>query len=77
MQVTDKRIHQVKIELSLKECYNLRRTLDHYLKLYDGKMMEQAQQHYVEESIDVDALRAMSSHLVLVETSDVVEEMGR
>ena len=34
MQITDKRIHQVKIELSLKECRNLRKAIDHYLNLY-------------------------------------------
>jgi len=34
MQVTDKRIHQVKIELSLQECKSLRRAIDHYLILY-------------------------------------------
>lgn len=73
MQVTDKRIHQVKIELSLQECKNLRRAIDHYLTLYS--QMDSSEQLYVRGQIDVDTLKAMVSHLKLVETSDIVEEM--
>lgn len=77
MQVTDKRIHQVKIELSLKECFNLRRMIDHYLKLYDTKSINETERHYVANAIDLHTLRTMSSHLQLVETSHIVEEIGR
>ena len=73
MQVTDKRIHQVKLELSLKECRNLRRAIDHYLKLYE--LIDTAERIYPSLEIDLDTLRAMSSHLKLVETSSVVEEI--
>ena len=75
MQVTDKRIHQVKLELSVKECKTLRKAIDHYLTLYD--LMDDPEKIYPPLEIDLDTLKAMSSHLKLVETSDVVEEMGR
>jgi hypothetical protein len=75
MQVTDKRIHQVKLELSVKECKTLRKAIDHYLTLYD--LMDDPEKVYPPLGIDLDTLKAMSSHLKLVETSDVVEEMGR
>ena len=74
MQVTDKRIHQVKLELSLKECKNLRRAIDHYLKLYE--VIDDPARIFPPLEIDLDALRTMSSHLKLVETSTVVEEIG-
>jgi hypothetical protein len=74
MQITDKRIHQVKIELSLKECRNLRKAIDHYLSLY--KLTTDAEKPYPATEIDLDTLKAMSSHLELVETSTVVEEIG-
>jgi hypothetical protein len=74
MQVTDKRIHQVKIELSVKECKNLRKAIDHYLSLYP--QMDNSEKFYQAGEIDLDSLRAMSSHLKLVETSSVVEEIG-
>jgi hypothetical protein len=73
MQVTDKRIHQVKIELSLGECKNLRKAIDHYLKLY--AQMGDTERDYVARELDLDTLNAISSHLKLVETSDIVEEM--
>jgi hypothetical protein len=73
MQVTDKRIHQVKIELSLQECRSLCRTIDHYLALYS--QMDGKEKLQVEKEIDVDTLRAMASHLKLVETSDIVEQI--
>ena len=73
MQVTDKRIHQVKIELSLKECKNLRKAIDHYLTLYS--QMDDTERAYVARQLDPDTLKAMSSHLRLVETSDIVEEV--
>lgn len=75
MQITDKRIHQVKLELSVKECRNLRKAIDHYLTLYD--LMDDPAKVYPPLEIDLDTLKAMSSHLKLVEASDVVEEMGR
>lgn len=75
MQVTDKRIHQVKIELSLMECKKLRKCIDHYLKLFDENIISEPQKVYVEKEIDLETLRALSSHLRLVETSDFVEEM--
>jgi hypothetical protein len=74
MQITDKRIHQVKIELSLKECRNLRKAIDHYLTLY--KLTTAPEKPYPASEIDLDTLKAMSSHLELVETSTVVEEIG-
>jgi hypothetical protein len=74
MQVTDKRIHQVKLELSLKECKHLRKAIDHYLTLYD--LIDDPESVYPPLEIDLDTLRAMSSHLKLVEISDVVEEIG-
>ena len=75
MQVTDKRVHQVKLELSLKECKNLRKAIDHYLTLYD--LMDDPERACPPLETDLDTLRAMSSHLKLVETSDLVEEIGR
>jgi hypothetical protein len=74
MQITDKRIHQVKIELSLKECRNLRKAIDHYLNLY--RLTDDPEKLYPAGEIDLDTLKAMSSHLKLVETSSLVEEMG-
>jgi hypothetical protein len=74
MQVTDKRIHQVKLELSLKECKNLRKVIDHYLKLYE--VIDDPERIYPPLEIDLDMLKAMSSHLQLVETSSLVEEIG-
>ena len=74
MQVTDKRIHQVKIELSVKECRNLRKAIDHYLKLC--RLTDDPEKHYPAGDIDLDTLKAMSSHLELIETSSVVEEIG-
>ena len=73
MQVTDKRIHQVKIELSLEECRNLRKAIDHYVTLYS--QMGDVERSYVERQLDLDTLKAISSHLKLVETSDIVEEI--
>ena len=73
MQVTDKRIHQVKIELSLQECQTLRRAIDHYLALYS--QMDGKEKLQIERQIEVDTLRAMASHLKLVETSDIVEQI--
>jgi len=73
MQVTDKRIHQVKIELSLQECKNLRRAIDHYLTLYS--QMDSKEKLCMKNQIDVKTLRAMVSHLKLVETSDIVEQI--
>jgi len=73
MQVTDKRIHQVKIELSLEECKNLRKAIDHYVTLHS--QMGDVERGYVERQLDLDTLKAISSHLKLVETSDIVEEM--
>ena len=75
MQVTDKRIHQVKIELSVREVKNLRKAIDHYLKLYD--LIDDSERIYPALDMDLDTLKALSSHLKLVETSDVVEEIGR
>ena len=74
MQVTDKRIHQIKIELSVKECKNLRKAIAHYLTLYS--QMDDPERIYTAGEIDLDTLKAMSSHLELVETSTVVEEIG-
>jgi hypothetical protein len=74
MQVTDKRIHQVKVELSVKECKNLRKAINHYLTLYS--QLDDPERIYTAGEIDLDALKAMSSHLELVETSSVVEEIG-
>ena len=74
MQITDKRIHQVKIELSVKECKNLRRAIDHYLTLYS--QLDDPERIYTAGEIDLDTLKAMSGHLRLVETSSVVEEIG-
>jgi hypothetical protein len=74
MQVTDKRIHQVKIELSVKECKNLRKAIDHYLALYF--QLDDPERIYTAGKIDLETLKAMSSHLKLVETSSVVEEIG-
>ena len=74
MQITDKRIHQVKIELSVKECKNLRRAIDHYLTLYS--QLDDPERIYTAGEIDLDTLKAMSGHLKLVETSSVVEEIG-
>ena len=74
MQVTDKRIHQVKIELSVKECKNLRRAIDHYLTLYS--QLDDPERIYTAGEIDLDTLKAMSGHLRLVETSSVVEDIG-
>ncbi len=73
MQVTDKRIHQVKIELSLEECKNLRKAIDHYVTLYS--QMGDGERSYAERQLDLDTLKAISSHLKLVETSDIVEEI--
>jgi hypothetical protein len=73
MQVTDKRIHQVKIELSVKECRNLRKAIDHYLTLYS--QLDDPERMYTAGEIDLETMKAMSSHLKLVETSSVVEEM--
>jgi ribosomal protein S13 len=73
MQVTDKRIHQVKIELSLQECTSLRRAIDHYLTLYS--QLDNEEKLQIKREIDVDTLRAMASHLSLVETSDIVEHI--
>lgn len=73
MQVTDKRIHQVKIELSLEECKTLRRALDHYLTLYSK--MDSEKKLQIKNKIEMDTLRAMASHLKLVETSDIVEQI--
>jgi hypothetical protein len=73
MQVTDKRIHQVKIELSLQECKSLRRAIDHFLILYS--QMDSREKLQIKSQIEVDTLRAMASHLKLVETSDIVEEI--
>ena len=74
MQVTDKRLHQVKIELSIKECKNLRKALDHYLTLYS--QLDDPERIYTPGRIDLEALKAMSSYLKLVETSSIVEEIG-
>ena len=74
MQVTDKRIHQIKIELSVKECKNLRKTIDHYLTLYS--QLDDPERSYTAGEIDLDTLKAMSGHLKLVETSSVVEAIG-
>ena len=74
MQITDKRIHQVKIELSVKECKNLRRAIDHYLTLYS--QLDDPERIYTAGEIDLDTLKAMSGHLRLVETSSVVEDIG-
>jgi hypothetical protein len=74
MQITDKRIHQVKIELSVKECRNLRKAIDHYLTLC--RLTDDPEKLYPGSEIDQDTLKAMSSHLELIETSSVVEEMG-
>ena len=74
MQITDKRIHQVKIELSVKECRNLRKAIDHYLTLH--YQLDDPERIYTAGEIDLDTLKAMSSHLKLVETSSVVEEIG-
>ncbi|MEJ2429143.1 MAG: hypothetical protein P8075_09515 [Deltaproteobacteria bacterium] len=74
MQVTDKRIHQVKIELSMKECKNLRKAIDHYLTLYS--QLDDPERIYTAGEIDLDTLKAMSGHLKLVETSSVVEDIG-
>jgi hypothetical protein len=73
MQVTDKRIHQVKIELSLQECKTLCRAIDHYLALYT--QMADEEKLRIEREIEVDTLRAMASHLKLVETSDIVAQI--
>jgi hypothetical protein len=75
MQVTDKRIHQVKLELTLKECKNLRKAIDHYLMLYD--LIDEPERIYPPLETDLGTLKAMSSHLKLLETSDVVEAIGR
>jgi ribosomal protein S13 len=75
MQVTDKRIHQVKIELSLQECKTLRRAIDHYLTLYS--QLDNEEKLQIKREIDVDTLRTMASHLQLVETSDIVEQIRR
>jgi hypothetical protein len=74
MQVTDKRIHQVKLELSVKECKNLRQAIDHYLRIYD--LIDDPESIYPPLEVDLDTLKAMSSHLKLVETSSIVEETG-
>ncbi|MGW8221694.1 MAG: hypothetical protein ACWGP1_06065 [Syntrophobacteria bacterium] len=74
MQITDKRIHQVKIELSVKECRNLRKAIDHYLTLC--RLTDDPEKLYPASEIDLDTLKAMSSHLELIETSSVVEEIG-
>jgi len=74
MQITDKRIHQVKIELSVKECRNLRKAIDHYLTLC--RLTDDPEKLYPAGEIDLDSLKAMLSHLELVETSTVVEEIG-
>jgi hypothetical protein len=74
MQVTDKRIHQVKIELSVKECRNLRRAIDHYLTLY--RLTDDPEKLYPAGEIDLETLKAMSSHLELIETSTMVEDIG-
>ena len=74
MQVTDKHIHQVKIELSVRECNNLRKAIDYYLTLYD--QIDDPERACPPLESDLDTLKAMSSHLKLVETSDVVEEIG-
>jgi hypothetical protein len=74
MQIIDKRIHQVKIELSVKECRNLRKAIDHYLTLY--RLTDDPEKFYPAGEIDLDTLKAMSSHLELIETSTVVEEIG-
>ena len=74
MQVTDKRIHQVKLELSLKECRNLRKAIDHYLTLYS--QLNDPEKLYTAGEIDIETVKAISSHLRLVETSNIVEEIG-
>jgi hypothetical protein len=74
MQVTDKRIQKVKLELSLKECKNLRKAIDHYLTLYD--LIDEPEKIYPPLETDLGALKALSSHLKLVETSNAVEEIG-
>ena len=74
MQITDKRIHQVKIELSVKECKNLRKAIDHYLTIYS--QLDDPERIYTAGEIDLDTLKAMSGHLKLVETSSVVEDIG-
>jgi hypothetical protein len=73
MQVTDKRIHQVKLELSVNESRTLRKAIDHYLTLCS--QMNHTEEGYVEGQIDLETLRAMSSHLKLIEVSTVVEEI--
>ena len=73
MQVTDKRIHQVKIELSLQECKSLRGAIDQFLMLYS--QMDSREKLQIKSQIEVDTLRAMASHLKLVETSDIVEQI--
>jgi hypothetical protein len=73
-RLTDKHIHQLKLELSQKECKNLRSAIDHYLSLYE--LLDDPERIYPALEIDLDTLKAMSSHLKLVETSDVVEEIN-
>ncbi|MCK5487938.1 MAG: hypothetical protein KAI86_17085 [Desulfobacterales bacterium] len=74
MQVTDKHIHQVKLELSLKECKNLRKAIDYYLTLYD--LIDDPEGIYPPLVTDLGTLKALSSHLKLVETSNIVEKIG-
>ena len=64
----------MKIELSAKECRNLRKAIDHYLTLY--RLTDDPKKLYPASEIDLHTLKTMSSHLKLVETSTVVGEIG-
>ena len=55
------------------KCKSLRRAIDHYLARYS--QMDSKQKLQIENQMEVDTLRAMASHLKLVETSDIVEEI--
>ena len=74
-RLTDKHIHQVTFMLSLKECKTLRSAINHCLSVYD--LLDYPERIHPLGEIDLDALKARSSHLKLVETSDVVEEKNR
>ena len=65
MQVTDKRIHQVKLELSVNETSTLRKAIDHYLALCSR--MNHNERANVDGRIDLETLAAMSSHLKLIQ----------
>ena len=54
MQVTDKRIHQVKIELSVREVKYLRKAIDHYLTVYD--LIADSERIYPALDINLDTL---------------------